>query len=452
LKQIKEDSKTLDVLAETDILVVGSGPAGLAAALGAAREGVKTMLVDRYGCFGGAITQVGVGTIAWYRYEGTVDTEGIGIEFEQRAKQMGASQSLLQSRSEILDAEMFKYVADQMVQEADIEPLLHSLAVAAVMESNTIKGIIIESKSGRQAILAKRVVDATGDADVAHFAGAPCHKPRKQNMMGVTVMFSCAGIDRARFLEYVAENHTTYGDWGKNWEIKTTGKEEDLLCAYLEEPFNRAREEGLIPKHMTSIGGSWSALTDAGEATCLNMIYMLDYDAIDVRDLTRAEMDGRHQAILAIKALQKYVPGFENAKLRNFGMTLGTRDSRKIIGKYNLTEHDVRNQARFEDSIGIFPEFIDGYGVLALPTTGRYFQVPYGITVPQKIENLLVAGRCVAGDKISHAAVRSMMCCTVTGQGAGVAAAVSVKDGVTCSGVDIQKVQKALKKQQVRIS
>jgi hypothetical protein len=202
---------------------------------------------------------------------------------------------------------------------------------------------------------------------------------------------------------------------------------------------------------MTSIGGSWSALTDAGEATCLNMIYMLDFDATDVRDLTRAEIDGRHQAILAIKALQKYVPGFENAKLRNFGMTLGTRDTRKIVGRYNLTERDVRNQARFEDSIGIFPEFIDGYGVLALPTTGRYFQVPYAIMVPEKVENLLVAGRCVAGDRISHAAVRSMMCCTVTGQGAGVAAAVSIKDNLASSAVNIHKVQKELKKQSVRI-
>ena len=134
-------------MAETDILVVGSGPAGLAAALGAAREGVKTMLVDRFGCFSGVITQVGVGTIAWYRYEGTIDTQGIGIEFEKRAKEMGASQTLPQSRSEVLDAEMFKYVADRMVQEAGVEPLLHSMAVDAVMEGNTIKGIIIETKS-----------------------------------------------------------------------------------------------------------------------------------------------------------------------------------------------------------------------------------------------------------------------------------------------------------------
>ncbi|MBW1864232.1 MAG: FAD-dependent oxidoreductase, partial [Deltaproteobacteria bacterium] len=169
-------------------------------------------------------------------------------------------------------------------------------------------------------------------------------------------------------------------------------------------------------------------------------------------DLTQAEINGRQQAMWAVEALKKYTPGFEKAKLRNFASSLGTRESRKIIGRYNLTEHDVRNQARFEDSIGIFPEFIDGYGIVVIPTTGRYFQVPYGIVVPRKVENLLVAGRCVAGDRGSHAATRAMVCCAVTGQGAGVAAAQSIKDKVTTREVDIEKVQAALQKQGVRIS
>jgi hypothetical protein len=169
-------------------------------------------------------------------------------------------------------------------------------------------------------------------------------------------------------------------------------------------------------------------------------------------DLTRAEMDGRQQAVWAVEALKKYTPGFENARLGNFSTSLGTRESRKIVGQYNLTGDDVRHQARFEDAVGIFPEFLDGDEIVILPTTGRYFQVPYGILVPRKVENLLVAGRCVAGDRLSHTATRAMVCCAVTGQGAGVAAAQSIRQGVTPGAVNITKVQKALEKQGVRLS
>jgi ribulose 1,5-bisphosphate synthetase/thiazole synthase len=458
-KQIIEKSRAIPVLAETEVLVVGSGPGGLAAALGAAREGVDTMLVERYGCVGGAITHVGVESIAWYRYAGTTDVEGIGIELEQRAKDMGATHTYPQIRSQLLDADRFKVVADALVLEAGITPLLHCQVVDVLMDGDMITGAITESKSGRQAILAERVIDATGDADIAYRAGAPCRKMPKDEMMGVTVMFSCAGVDRDRFFEYVMDQPSTYGDWDASWKIENeergdvaASSVQSLFSPYLVEPFERARQDGLIPQDTLSLGGTWCTLTDTGEATCLNMVHMLGYDCTDVWDLTRAEMEGRKQVMYALEALRVYTPGFEKAKLRNFGMTLGTRDSRKILGRYNLTGYDVRNQARFDDAIGIFPEFLDGYGVLVLPTTGRYFQVPLGITVPQGVDNLLVAGRCVAGDKISHAATRSMMCCTVTGQGAGVAAAVSVKDGVSTGAVDVGRVQEALCRQGVRIT
>ena len=437
---------------ETDVLVVGSGPGGLAAAISAARAGVQTALVERYGCFGGVISQVGVETFAWYRHEGTVDTEGIGIEFEQRAKAMGGTQPESQSLSEALNPELFKCVADQLVQEAGVEPVLHCFAVEPVVEDGTITGVITESKSGRRAILARRVIDATGDADVADRSGAPCRKTPVGEMMDVTVMFSCSNVDRRAFLDYVRANPRTYKDWNLSWKVQTTGKEDDLFSPFLEEPFEKARRDGLIPETMKGIGGTWSGLSEAGEATNLNMVFMAGLDGTDVKDLTRAEMQGRRQALLAIEALRRYAPGFERARLRNFGMTLGVRDTRKIVGRYDMTAQDVRGQARFDDSVGVFPEFIDGYGLLAIPTTGRYFHVPYGILVPRKIENLLAAGRCVAGDPESHAAIRSQMCCTVTGQGAGVAAAVSLKDGTVTSQVDIGHVQKALKQQGVRIA
>lgn len=254
-----------------------------------------------------------------------------------------------------------------------------------------------------------------------------------------------------RFLDYIAQTGPTYKDWDRYWQTETTGKEDDLFSPYIQEPFDLARREGIIPDHIRGIGGTWGRITATGEATYLNVITLKGYDSTDVRDLTHAEMDGRHRALLAIEALRRFAPGFEGARLRTFGMTLGTRDSRKIVGRYDLTGHDVRGQARFADSIGLFPEFLDGYGLLALPTTGRYFQVPYGILVPRDVENLLVAGRCVAGDDVSHAATRSQMCCTVTGQAAGVAAAVSLKTGATTGQVDVPAVQAALQRQGVRL-
>jgi hypothetical protein len=446
MKQFQEPSKMIPIMAETDVLVVGSGPGGLAAALAAAREGVDTMLVERHGCFGGNITQAMVGSIAWYRHEKTVDSGGIGTEFERRAKEIGASQPDPEGVGELLDADMFKVVADRLVQEAGIVPVLHCFAVDVIMEGRIVKGIITESKSGRQAILTKRIIDATGDADIAYRAGAPYHMAPKEELMAVTVGFGCSGVDVEKFLQYVKENPSRLSDWGK----ETTGKEDDLFDTFITEPFIKAQEAGEMPKE-ASVIGFWDGLTEAGEATNIDVAHVFGIDPTDVWDLTEAEIKGRQRALWAVEALKKYTPGFENARLRTFGSSLGTRESRKIVGAYTLTEQDVKNEARFEDSIGIFPEFLDSVPVVIIPTTGRYFHVPYGIILPQKVRNLLVAGRCVSADKVAFAATRQMMCCTVTGQGAGVAAAVSVKTGVECSAVDIIHVQKALEKQGVRV-
>ena len=210
-------------------------------------------------------------------------------------------------------------------------------------------------------------------------------------------------------------------------------------------------EEGLIPANLITLAGTWGTVSDQGDLTYLNLIHLPELDGTSADDLTRGEIEGRQQAMHAIDALRAFMPGCEDATLRNFGMTIGVRDTRKIDARYNLTGADVREQGRFEDSIGIFPEFIDGYGILILPTTGRYYQVPYRSLVPKGVGNLIVAGRSIGGDKVSHASTRNMMCCTVSGQGAGVAAAISLRDDQPFEDVDVGAVQAELRRQDVRI-
>ena len=451
--QIRDPARALEVIHQADVVVVGAGPGGLAAALAAARCGVSVALVERFGCFGGNITTVGVEGFSWYRHEATIEAGGIGREFEDRAKAMSAGSASSQSLGTELDSEGFKLVADRLVEAAGITPMLHRAVVAPVMEGNRVTGIITESKAGREAILGRVVIDASGDADIAHRAGAPVRHTPREEMLAASVMFHVAGVNKARFMEEVKANPHTYADWsGGEWTVETDGKEDEMFSPFLKRPFEQARAAGLIPADLTTIAGTWGMVHDTGEMTYMNLVHLDGCDGTDPDDLTRFEIEGRRQAMLAVAALRAYAPGCEGLRLRNFGMTIGIRDSRKIDAAYNMTSADVRGEARFDDTIGVYPEFIDGYGLLVLPTTGRYMHIPYRALLPRGVEGLLVAGRAIGGDKIAHAATRNMAACAVAGQGAGVAAAFAVKSGVGLGAVDIAAVQKELTGQGVRIA
>jgi hypothetical protein len=216
-------------------------------------------LVERFGCFGGNITVVGVEGMAWYRHEDTVEGNGIGREFEDRAKAAGAAVPESQSLSYELDSEGFKVVADQLVEEAGVHAMLHRMFVAPVMDGDTITGIITESKAGREAIMGRIVIHATGDADVAERAGAPTHMTPREHMMATSAMFHLSGVDKHKFMQGVRADPQTYRDWGGGgeWNIESSGKEDHMFSPFLKKPFAKSIEAGMIPPELDTIAGTW---------------------------------------------------------------------------------------------------------------------------------------------------------------------------------------------------
>ena len=308
-RTITEPAREVDVIHETGVLVVGSGPSGLAAALAAARAGAEVTLLERFGCFGGNLTAVGVEGLAWYRHEQTVEAGGIAHEFEQRAIESGVAVPDSQSRSHEIDAEGFKLVADSLVAEAGVRPMLHRLCVAPVMDGDAVAGVIVESKAGREAILARRVIDATGDADVAARAGAPTVTTPVEQMQAASVIFHLSGVDKRAFLDGVRADPQTYADWSSGeWAVQTTGKEDELFSPFLRTPFQRAAREGVIEADLQTLAGTRGAVHDSGELTYLNVVHLAACDGTDPDSLTRFEIEGRRQAAAAIDAMRRYTP------------------------------------------------------------------------------------------------------------------------------------------------
>ena len=205
------------------------------------------------------------------------------------------------------------------------------------------------------------VIDATGDADIAQRTGVPTTTLPVEELQAASVMFHVAGVDKKKFMEGVKADPQTYRDWDSGeWKVETSGKEDKMFSPFLKKPFEQAISDGHIPANLNTISGTWGAVHDSGEMTYMNLIHLGGCDGTNPDSLTYFEIEGRKQAMLAIDALRRYTPGCEGVRLRNFGMTIGIRDTRKIDAAYNMNESDVRNEGRFEDSVGIYPEFIDG--------------------------------------------------------------------------------------------
>jgi len=420
---IKEEVRKVPVVKKIGVLVIGGGPAGMIAALAAARNGTETLLIEQDGFLGGMLTAGLVQVIApLHDRAGSLVIKGIPLEFIERLwKQGGMSGDLRAITWLPHDSEATKYVADQMMEEARVEVLFHSLCVDAVLEEKGLKGVIIESKSGRQAVLAKVVIDATGDADVAYYSKVPYEKgwPETGLLQPMTLSFRMGGVRLSKWPHISEELKRTFEE-----AVKQYG------------PVGGQRGLGVLPL--------------IREEECFINKTRIAGDGTNVRDLTRAEIEGRKQAWRCLKWYREHLPGFENAYIMQSAYRVGVRETRRIMGEYVLTKEDILGARDFPDGIMRGAYWIDIHDPRSNRTEyvylkpGTSYAIPYRCLVPKKVDGLLVAGRCISGTYEAAASYRIMSHCMAMGQAAGTAAALCVKTRREPRELDVRRLQSKL--------
>lgn len=428
----------MDVLDKKEVVVAGGGPAGLAAAIAAARNDADVVLVEKYGFLGG-MASTGLPFLTFHNSEGEQLIKGIAQEIVERLVERGGSlghldvhlpfalaDHRLPSTITPFDPEVMKEIALEMTQEEGVELLLHCLAVNAILEKDTVKGIVTESKSGTKSLLAARVIDATGDGDIAARAGAPYEKGRSKDgmMQSPSLMFMMGNV---------------------NLEVTREISSEEVAKLCLE-----ANQNGELP---ASVNRVW-LIPISENRVAVNGTRILEVNGTDVFDLTRAEIEGRKQLSKTIAFLRKRIPGFESAYLESTASHMGIRETRRILGEYVLTKEDIMQGRRFKDAIvrAFYPidvHYPNGPGVRLIVPPNQGYDIPYRCLLPRGIENLLVAGRCISVTHEALASTRVMAICMALGQAAGTAMALSLKEGVSPRNLGISVLRQTLLKQRV---
>lgn len=428
MKTFTEKQRDIPVVAEVQVLVAGGGPAGYGAALAAARNGAKTMLVEQLNVVGGMAT---AGLMS--HWSGST----VSPVCNELMDRMRASKSLpvdwKEDRKWCISHEVLKRAMYDMLEEAGVKIQLYTMVADAIVENGVVKGVITESKSGREAILADVVIDATGDGDVAFRAGAEYVTGREGDgvCQPATLMFRIGGVDCSRAV--FPPSFESYIDLPKG-EIQHLGK------SHLPAP------AGHVLLYHTRLPGE----------VCVNMTNAISVDATDVRDLTRAEIECRRQMDDIVAFLREYVPGYESCYIVTSAQNVGIRESRHFKGLYTLTADDIVSATVFDDWIAVHNYFnfdihntkgngLDANGVQAHFRAKGDYTIPYRSCVPVKIDGLLFSGRNIDGSHKAHSNFRVMTICLNIGYGVGTAAAVACKTGVKVRDVDVLLVQGALR-------
>jgi len=450
MKTFHEAARDLPVIREADVVVAGGGPTGICAAVSAARNGAKTVLIERHGFLGGNLV-MWLPLFTYFDVHGNHIIKGIPQELVDRLAARGAASphypSTFFNSYTIADVEALKLVAQEMLLEAGVDILLHTFVAGAITTEGAIQALVLEDKSGRQAVTGKVYIDCTGDGDVAAAAGAPWEKGDADgHLQPPTLMFTMRGVDPEASRRAILGQPETYHTFSLSHE--QVAENERYICTGMEDIVALARQRGEwdVPRRRVCFISTMRA-----DEVAVNMTRVLDVDATDAGDLTRGELEARGQIDQVVNLLRKYVPGFADSQLATTAPMLGIRETRRILGDYVLTGEDVLQGRRFADEVLLggyqvdIHSPVDGTTVNLLPE-GAY-GIPYRCLLPQRVANLLVGGRCISATHEGQAATRVMVTCMATGEAAGCAAAMAAAADRAPRQVDVGRLRDRLGEQ-----
>ena len=447
------ESRKTPITDEYDVLVAGGGTAGTIAALAAARNGARTLIIERHGHLGGSMIN-GAGPLHSFfnLYKAFPETgkiqvvRGIPDELIRRLTQAGGCMGHLEqeigfeydSVATIIDWEIYKHVIFNMMQESGVKLMLHTFVTDVIKEENSVKGVIVESKSGREAILAKTVVDCTGDADVAFRSGVECPNTYPDGHVGMP--FGMTGVDIPKAAAYLEKQGVIYSmihaDKGSSYDnIVRMGFHLNKLPEFTEY-MNKS--------------GLWGPLTLArheNEFSFINTTNIKPLDAVDIHEITRAEIELRAQVMAMAELLRRHVPGFKNGYISWTPVHFGVRRSRIVSCDYDISIDDIVNARRFADEVAVYG-FHDCAPRIIIKD-GKYYGIPYRALLPKGVENLIVAGRLITSNWEAHMSTRNTVSCMAQGQAAGTAAALAAQNGKPPRDLDTEDLRTVLREQGV---